>query len=239
MNIKPHKIMIKLSTFSFLVVCLLGASSVQAQKTRLGGQFGLMTTNMNADIDQYAGVSGAIKDGEMDYGYLAGMFLRHRVSIFTIGAEVNFHYFFGNYIVDYPYFQPGNSTPQIIEDLEARYRFINIHVPILVGLKLGPLRASVGPTINKTLDVSQSIENFDNDLDVTDDYKSFYLGYQGGVGVDLGRLSIDLKYDATSNILGGSDASANDVLATGSRTRSSFMLTFGFNFIPKDDSSSK
>lgn len=229
----------------YILVFFVSNSATYGQKTRFGNHFGFMTTNMNSDIDDVSGVTGKIKSGDMTYGYLTGFFFRQKVEMLTIGAELNLHYFTGSYFADLPKLNangmpeyvpstvnPSDSVLVILENLETRYRFLNIHMPILLGLKLGPLRAGVGPTLNKTLDVKRNIEDYENyEKNATNEFKSFYLGYQAGVGLDISRLSLDLKYDASTNMLGDADANVSDVLKQGSRTRSSFMLTIGYNIL--------
>jgi len=220
------------------VVLLLISVDAKSQKTSFGGQLGVMTVNMNADIDDFNASYGKIADGDMDFGYQSGFFFRQEASIFTIGAELNFQYFHGKYDVTLPQLDT-NGLPQIdsngvvmlIQELESRYRFMNIQMPVLVGLKLGPVRVSAGPTLTYTLDVRRIIEGYVETTQVTDDFKSIYLGYQAGLGFDIGRFSVDLKYDATSNILAGEEVNPNDVLNQGSRTRSSYLLSLGFDII--------
>lgn len=209
-----------------------------AQKTSFGPHAGIMTVNMNADIDDFNASNGRIADGAMDFGYQSGFFFRQQASILTFGAELNFQYFHGKYDVSLPQLDT-NGLPQLdtsgvvmlIQDLESRYRFMNIQMPVLVGLKFGPVRLSAGPTLTYTLDARRIIEGYVETTKVTDDFKSIYLGYQAGLGFDIGRFILDFKYDATSNILASTDANPNDVLNRGTRTRSSYILSLGFDII--------
>jgi Outer membrane protein beta-barrel domain len=79
-------------------------------------------------------------------------------------------------------------------------KFTNLNVPVLVGLRFGPknlnLRVMAGPEYISTLSQNDNLSgnfnaaynNFGNA------YKSNMLGYQAGAGVDLGALSVDLRY---------------------------------------------
>ncbi|WP_194850642.1 porin family protein [Nonlabens antarcticus] len=65
-----------------------------------------------------------------------------------------------------------------------------LDLPILVGVNvIGPLNVFAGPSLQYILDTD--LEGFDVD-DVKD---QFSVGAQFGVGLDLGRLGIDLRYE--------------------------------------------
>lgn len=70
------------------------------------------------------------------------------------------------------------------------YKVSKLDLPVLVGFTvIGPLKLFAGPafqyTLNNDLD-GLTIENLEND---------FSIGYQAGVGVNLGKLGIDLRYE--------------------------------------------
>lgn len=79
-------------------------------------------------------------------------------------------------------------------------KFTNLNVPVLVGLRFGPknlnLRVMAGPEyisrLSQNDNLSSSFNNAYNNFGNA--YKSNMLGYQAGAGVDLGALSVDLRY---------------------------------------------
>lgn len=80
----------------------------------------------------------------------------------------------------------------------------NFDVPILLGLKGGPIRVLAGPIVSFRISDDQSLR------DALQDYTSGSLnnalaratyGYQLGVGLDLGRLGIDVRREGSlSNV---------------------------------------
>jgi hypothetical protein len=65
-----------------------------------------------------------------------------------------------------------------------------LDLPILVGVNiLGPLHVFAGPSLQYILDTE--FEGFDID----DAEEDFTIGAQFGVGVDLGRLGLDVRYE--------------------------------------------
>ncbi|GAB3893177.1 hypothetical protein GCM10028803_07030 [Larkinella knui] len=91
----------------------------------------------------------------------------------------------------------------IVRDIDGRpttetvsIKTTNFDVPILLGLKGGPLRVVAGPIVSFRISDDQKLR------DALRDYTSGSLnnalakatyGYQVGVGLDLGRLGIDVR----------------------------------------------
>ncbi|TAG50736.1 MAG: PorT family protein [Runella slithyformis] len=83
-------------------------------------------------------------------------------------------------------------------------QFSQIDIPVLLGLKLGPLRLNAGPMAS--LNIAQGNALGDalkvyttQNINKTIEQATF--GYQAGVGLDLGSFNIDLRYEGgLSNI---------------------------------------
>ena len=93
----------------------------------------------------------------------------------------------------------------------ADYAFSKLDIPLLVGLEiLGPLNVKAGPSFQVVLN---------NDLDdgnIEDPENTFTVGYQLGVGVTLGKLGLDLRYEgAIQDNDANSIVTASDVSAEG------------------------
>ena len=73
--------------------------------------------------------------------------------------------------------------------------FNNIDIPVLLGIKLGPLHAQAGPVgrfyLGSEDQVRKVIPNF------LDDEDRLKIGYQAGFGLDLWRLSLDFRYEGS------------------------------------------
>jgi len=73
---------------------------------------------------------------------------------------------------------------------EGDLKIQKLDIPILVGTKvIGPLHAFIGPSFQYLLDTEFDDINFD---DVEND---FSVGLNLGVGVNLGKFGIDLRYE--------------------------------------------
>ena len=86
-----------------------------------------------------------------------------------------------------------NCSPQIEKANQ------NLDIPVMLGLKLGAFRIQGGPVAHMFLNSKSElddIEGFDLNFD------EWTYGYQAGLGLDLGKLMIDVKYEGNFNKLG-------------------------------------
>ena len=111
------------------------------------------------------------------------------------------------------YFNAGGATVEQIYtngDSEAyNIRFSSLDLPVLLGFKLGPVRLMLGPTGSYVLKEENGLTELDPDYSLLS--SSFTWGWQGGIGVDLSRFTIDARYEGSlskfgeSLSVGGSD----------------------------------
>lgn len=80
-----------------------------------------------------------------------------------------------------------------VESSELDYKVSKLDLPVLIGFTvIGPLKIFAGPafqyTLNNNLDGLDglTIENVKND---------FSIGYHAGIGVNLGKLGLDVRYE--------------------------------------------
>ena len=78
--------------------------------------------------------------------------------------------------------------------------FTNLNVPLLLGARFGPknlnFRIMAGPIYTSVLSTSESLsQNFSNAYNDFGHYRNSTLGYQAGVGVDIGAITADLRYE--------------------------------------------
>ena len=75
---------------------------------------------------------------------------------------------------------------------EIKMRSNMIDIPVLVGLKMGPARIMVGPVF--TFPTTDLISMDNRSEKFAPRYNKFLMGLQAGVGVDIGRLTLDARY---------------------------------------------
>lgn len=126
------------------------------------------------------------KDAE--WGFQGGVFMRASFSGFYIQPELLL----------------ATATNSVTyEDVEAggaaeiySQKFNKLNIPVLLGVKVGPLRLNAGPAASVMItDPKEIIEGAT--------YKRATFGYQAGVGFDLlKRLTFDLRYEGNLNQFG-------------------------------------
>ena len=76
--------------------------------------------------------------------------------------------------------------------------YTNFDVPLLVGYKFGPVRINAGPMASfkvSSTGLDEALKTYSSN--VGESFKNASYGYQVGGGVDIGTLSIDLRYEGS------------------------------------------
>jgi hypothetical protein len=77
-----------------------------------------------------------------------------------------------------------------VDGTETAFDVTKLDLPVLVGLDLiGPLHVFAGPALEYQL--SNDLEGFD----INDAEKNFTVGLHAGLGVNLGKLGLDVRYE--------------------------------------------
>jgi len=87
-------------------------------------------------------------------------------------------------------------------------KFHTISIPLVAGIEFGPLRVGIGPVASFMLDSSIADNDLLNDIDFS--YDTASLGYQAMVGMKLGSLMLDLKYEGDFGKFGDEISFAGD-----------------------------
>jgi hypothetical protein len=171
-------------TFGFL---LLG-SSLAFSQVRLGIKGGLSTSDVPSSaliiMDSDDAEKFRLLVDEAKYGLHLGMFIQAQVGHFFLQPEV----LFNSVSVDYSVEDLQDFTPRQIKD--ENYR--NLDLPLILGLKFGPLRIGGGPVAHLFLDSTSDlvdIEGYD------DDFERLTYGWQAGLGLDVWKLHLDARYE--------------------------------------------
>ncbi len=164
---------------------LLLSSSVYAQLVTVGPKVGIShSTITSKGVDQ-------IKAGDSSVGFHAGIFVRISVLGFYVQPEALFTSTNGQIKID----DPNSSTVKAAQNLT----YNKLDVPVMLGFKIGDyIRLNAGPSFSLILNrKSESIGS-----EVKSNYKNATVGYQFGVGLDLNRLVLDLRYENNLSALG-------------------------------------
>lgn len=121
-----------------------------------------------------------------NYGIQLGFFARLKISKLYIQPELLF-------VTRSNEYNLNNGTTAV--DSIVKQKFNKIEIPVMVGVKFGPLRINAGPSASLLI-------NSPSDLIKDPDFKTMYskltFGYQAGVGLDLlKKLTVDLRYEGS------------------------------------------
>lgn len=108
-------------------------------------------------------------------------------------------------------FQVGNTTATA----EEKQKFTTLDVPLLLGTRIGGdklnVRLMAGPSFQFLLDDNSSAFSQASNPDFYK-YKDFVTNAQIGAGVDLGNLSVDLRYETSLQDINKNDGQKQSLL---------------------------
>jgi hypothetical protein len=117
---------------------------------------------------------------EASWGYHAGIFLRFNLGAVYLQPEA----VFASTSFEY------NVSTTTLTDLKTQ-KFDRISIPVLLGLKFGPLRLNAGPAATIMIGSPSALIDDPNFKNM---YKEAVYGYQAGAGIDIGNLTLDIRY---------------------------------------------
>ena len=83
---------------------------------------------------------------------------------------------------------------------KGKVKFTTLDLPVLLGTKIGlsklNIRFMAGPVVSFIVDEKTTFDSAYQSVSDFDNYKNQTFGLQSGAGVDLGNLSVDLRYEA-------------------------------------------
>ncbi len=148
------------------------------------------------------------REGQFDYkgvlGYQGGVWARFGKSIY-FQPEV----YIGTKNTDIKYTQTGTTIKQ-----DGKIKFTTVDVPLLFGKQIGIEKLNfhfvVGPSFQYNLQEDNTINQVLNPDFYT--YRPFIANLQAGGGVDLGNLSIDLRYETGLQDINKSNGQHNNLI---------------------------
>jgi len=180
-----------------LILFTLAIITFQTQaQVRFGIKAGLSTTDLQTGDFQITdrnsletiklGVQGA------NYGFQFGGSFQIKTGLFFLQPEI----LLNSQSIDYRVtdFSEGPAFTQIVNET-----YNSLDIPLLVGLKLGPLRLGAGPVGKVHLTNSKGITDIQG---IKEDFKAINFGYQAGIGLNLWKLTLDFRMERSLDRFG-------------------------------------
>ncbi|MEM7371071.1 MAG: porin family protein [Bacteroidota bacterium] len=120
--------------------------------------------------------------------YQFGVFSRFTLGPVFIQPELLVSTSRADYAISIMDFNTGIATEDILTE-----RDFDLEVPMMAGLKLGPVRVQGGPVYRVNLGNTSELKQLEG---IGRSFKEASLGMQAGLGLDLGKkVAFDLKYE--------------------------------------------
>lgn len=163
-------------TFLVVALALIGSAAMAQSGSGFGIKAGL-SYNKNGDLISSVGQGGEdiVEGAEGKTGYHFGFWGKLDFPKIYLRPEL--------------VYSKTKSSYDIAGDSQD-YDVSKLDLPVLLGYKLvGPLHIFAGPAFQYTL------KNDLEDLEVEDVENDFTVGLNAGLGVNLGRLGLDVRYE--------------------------------------------
>lgn len=169
---------------SFTIVFMILASFGFSQNFSFGPKFGISSSQFEFKNANYS-------TGDSEFGYHVGIFSRIGSAGFYLQPEVLFTQTKGS-------FSFTSAATSGTSKLDANFN--RLDVPILLGIKMLKIfRIQAGPIAS--FNINSDLKNASGVVQSMD-YKQATIGYRAGLGLDLGNLIIDAKYEsAIGNVI--------------------------------------
>jgi hypothetical protein len=166
-----------------LIIAFLSLSfSGFAQEFTLGPKFGLSSTKVDFERENFI-------PGDAQTGYHVGLFTRISFGGFFIQPEALYTKTNGSFQINSPQPGGGTGTSTFSED------FNRLDIPVMLGFRFFKfLRLQAGPIAS--IDINSDLRDASNTIQDVD-YEKATLGYQAGIGLDIGNFILDAKYESS------------------------------------------
>ncbi|XWN35133.1 MAG: porin family protein [Roseivirga sp.] len=156
-----------------LLCFMMATHFVQAKVFSIGPRAGVSLSQLAVDEAAKTQSRLTFKD---HWGYHVGGFARLTVSVFYLQPEILIT-------------GSGAKFSRAGEDKELKLSFTKLDIPVLPGISFLGMRAQIGPVFSLLFSATEGGK------DVKEHYQYVTVGWQGGLGVDIWNMVIDLKYE--------------------------------------------
>lgn len=206
-----------------LAMMVFALNSVDAQLLKYGLRVGGGTTSINATPQDVFSPSDSVLMtlASSHFGFHVGGFARVTVKNLFFQPEV----LFNTKGHDYTVYDIDGNLQEVLQD-----RFSTLDIPLIVGYKFSSLRFQAGPVGSMTLtNRNEMVDYFQEQEDLVSTLEGFNWGWQAGLGLDISKFMIDIKYEGNFQSVG------NDITIDGNTYNfdgraNRFIVTFGYSF---------
>lgn len=200
--------------FFLLVIATLFSLESQAQIFQLGARAGLgradFTISERLDLN---GQTITVRPSEPNTAFHIGAYSRIKVLGFYVQPELLY--------TNHP---STLSFSDGVNEGDVEIDYSRLDLPVLAGIKFGPIRINAGPMYTLTLSSGDDSEVVDFEV------AGSSFGYQYGIGFDLGKFLIDLKGEGSFTEPLQSVSGGGQMYALNGRSRQ-VLLSVGYRIL--------
>jgi len=183
------------------------------QLATLGPKIGINHSTLTEQSAQ------AVAGGEAAVGFHAGLFARFSILGFYIQPEAMFTSSGGEIVIN------SDDIDTNVDQVKS-LRYNKIDVPVMLGVKIGPLlRLNAGPSFSFLL--NSDIRDGNAQQEIEENYSDATVGFQAGIGIDISKLNFDLRYENNLRALGNEVSFGGQTFNTDLRNQL-WILTVGY-----------
>lgn len=175
----------KLKHIALIFIALLVFAPGQAQ-LKFGIRGGIGSSNIK--LKEFSSPDYKLDYKSSQVGFHFGVVSQLKLGMFVLQPEL----LFSTVRTDLSY-TDLTTGPDPVEQI-GKQSFNKLDLPVIAGVKIGPLKLQAGPIASVVLNSKSDLlkENGVNQA-----YKGMTIGYQAGLGLELGTLLLDVKYEGS------------------------------------------
>ncbi len=168
-------------------IALAVFANAQSKPFNWGAKVGIGTANLTGEAAPSSSDSIKLGIKNARYGYYFGLFAQVKIGRFFLQPEA----LFNSNRVDYTFKNLKDAKADSIKT--EKYNYLDI--PLLLGFKLGPIRAKLGPVAHIHINSKSELSDVKG---YEEKWKTALWGYQAGIGLNFTeRLHLDIRYEGS------------------------------------------
>jgi hypothetical protein len=176
-----------------LLLMLMVTSSLAFSQIKFGLRGGINSSKMNSSTEVNTGDYKITCPNYSVIGYHAGLI--GQIDLFSFFLQPELLYTSIRNDLDVYDLQGANPD----EAISVKQKLNRIDVPVMLGFKLKILKLEVGPVASFMISSSSDLETI-TQYDMQ--WNKATIGYQAGIGLDIGKIALDVKYEGNLSNLG-------------------------------------
>jgi hypothetical protein len=176
-----------------LLIMILMTSSLAFSQVRFGISGGINSSKMNSSTEVNTGDYKITCPNYSLIGYHVGLVSQIKLFSFFIQPEL----LYSSIHNDLEVYSLNSANPN--EATAVTQKINRIDIPVMVGFKLKILKLEAGPIASFVLSNNSDLQSI-TEYDMQ--WNNATIGYQAGIGLDVGKMALDVRYEGNLSKFG-------------------------------------